>query len=83
LNPAMSSNTFEALRDFVCCGAGVAVLPYRAVLRESTQRRLTAVPIEHETLWHTTIDIVTLRARRLPNIVSNFVQRLVRSFELG
>ncbi len=34
--PALTSNNFEALRDLVRCGAGVAILPYRAVLREST-----------------------------------------------
>jgi DNA-binding transcriptional LysR family regulator len=81
LNPALSSNTFEALRDFVRCGAGVAVLPYRAVVRESERKRLRAIPIDHESLGGTTIDVVTLRRRRLPRIVTSFIEQFVRRFE--
>lgn len=82
LSPALSSNTFEALRDFVRCGAGVAILPYRAVLRESTQKWLKAVPIDHPALIETTIDVITLRKHRPPRIVTSFIEQLVRTFEM-
>lgn len=79
LTPALSSNSFEALRDFVRCGAGVAILPYRAVLRESTHKWLKAVPIEHLVLTETTVDIITLRKYRPPRVVTAFIEQLVRT----
>jgi DNA-binding transcriptional LysR family regulator len=77
--PALSSNSFEALRDFVRCGAGVAILPYRAVLRESTHKWLKAVSIDHPVLRETTIDIITLRKYRPPRVVTAFTEQLVRT----
>lgn len=79
LMPALSSNSFEALRDFVRCDAGVAILPYRAVLRESTHKWLRAVRIDHPALTETTIDIIALNKRRRPRVVSCFIEQLVRT----
>jgi DNA-binding transcriptional LysR family regulator len=79
LNPALTSDSFEALRDFVRCGAGVAILPYRAVLRESTHKWLKAVPIDHPMLTETTIDIITLRKHRPSRVVSIFIEQLIRT----
>jgi DNA-binding transcriptional LysR family regulator len=79
LTPVLSSNSFEALRDFVRCGAGVAILPYRAVLRESTHKWLKAVPIDHLALTETTVDIITLRKYRPPRVVTAFIEQLVRT----
>jgi len=78
LVPALTSNSFEALRDFVRCQAGVAILPYRAVLRESNHKWLKIVPIEHTLLQQTTIDIITLRKHRPPRVVTAFTEHLVR-----
>jgi DNA-binding transcriptional LysR family regulator len=82
LSPALSSNMFEALREFVRCGAGIAILPYRAVLRESTQNSLTAVPIEHPALSEATIDVITLRKHHPARIVTNFIDQLLQTFEI-
>jgi DNA-binding transcriptional LysR family regulator len=79
LTPALSSNSFEALRDFVRRGVGVAILPYRAVLRESTHKWLKAVPIDHLEFTETTVDIITLRKYRPPKVVSAFIEQLVRT----
>lgn len=79
LNPAFASNSFEALRNFVERGAGVAVLPLRAALRAGQLGQLKVVPIEHQSLSETTIDIVILQKRRLPRVVSDFIQQLVES----
>jgi DNA-binding transcriptional LysR family regulator len=79
LNPALTSNSFEALRDFVRCGAGVAILPYRAVLRESTHKWLKAVSIDHPMLTETTIDVITLRQHRPSRVVTTFIEQLIRT----
>jgi DNA-binding transcriptional LysR family regulator len=82
-NPAFSSNSFEALRDFVRAGAGVAVLPQRAVLRESQLGNMKIVPIDHPSFKDTTIDIITLRKRRISSVVNDFIQELVKTFEVN
>jgi DNA-binding transcriptional LysR family regulator len=79
LVPALTSNSFEALRDFVRSGAGVAILPYRAVLRESTNKWLKAVSIDHPMLTETTVDIITLRKHRPPRVVTAFIEQLVQT----
>lgn len=79
LSPAFTSNSFEALRTFVEQGAGVAVLPRRAVLGAGQVRPLKGVPIAHELLTDTTIDIVILQRRRTPRVISDFIQQLVES----
>lgn len=81
LSPALSSNMFEALREFVRCGAGIAVLPYRAVLRESAQNSMKVIPIEHPALSETTIDVITLRKHHPARIVTNFIDQLLQTFE--
>lgn len=73
---AITSNSFEALRDFVRCDAGAAILPYRAVLRESTYKWLKAVSIDHPSFARSTIDVIALRKHRLPRIVSSFIELL-------
>jgi DNA-binding transcriptional LysR family regulator len=80
LVPALTTNTFEAMRDFVRFKAGVAVLPRRAVMGEQEMTRLAAVPIEGDEFAQTTIDIVTLRKQRAARIVSSFIEQLVRTF---
>lgn len=80
LMPALTTNTFEAMRDFVRCRAGVAILPRRAVVGEQDMRRLVAIALEGEEFAQTTIDIVTLRKQRTPRLVSTFIEQLVRTF---
>lgn len=81
LNPAFTSNSFEAIRNFVRCGAGVAVLPQRAVLRESLIGNIRMIPIEHASFKSTTIDVVTLGKRRIPRVVDEFIRDLVREYK--
>lgn len=79
LNPAFSSNSFEALRNFVQQGAGVAILPLRAVLRAGQLGRMKVVPFEHPSLSQTTIDIVILQKRRISRVASDFIQQFAES----
>lgn len=81
LNPAFASNSFEALSDFVQRGAGVAVLPERAVLRDSQLGKLKTLPIDHQAFKETTIDIITLRNRRMSRVVNDFIQQIVKTFK--
>src|SRR6185437_6311353 len=81
LTPAFCSNSFEALRNFVRCGAGVAVLPQRAVLRDSRIGNLRMVAIDHTAFQSTTIDLVTLGKRRIPRVVDEFIKELLREYK--
>jgi DNA-binding transcriptional LysR family regulator len=82
LNIALASNMFEVLREFVRSGAGVAILPYRAVFRESTQNALQAVHGDHPALRDSTIDIVALRKHHPARIVTSFIDQLLQTFEM-
>jgi len=81
LNPALSSNMFEALREFVRCGAGIAILPYRAVMRETARNTLKALPIDHPALSEATIDVITLRKHHPARIVVNFIDQLTQTLD--
>jgi DNA-binding transcriptional LysR family regulator len=81
LNVALSSNMFEPLREFVRCGAGIAILPYRAVMRESARSTLKVVPIDHPAMSEATIDIITLRKHHPARIVVNFIDQLAATFD--
>jgi DNA-binding transcriptional LysR family regulator len=81
LNPALSSNMFEALREFVRCGAGIAILPYRAVMRESARNTLKVIPIDHPAMREATIDVITLRKHHPARIVANFIDQLTQTLD--
>jgi DNA-binding transcriptional LysR family regulator len=81
LNPALSSNMFEALREFVRCGAGIAILPYRAVMRESGRNTLKVIAIDHPALREATIDVITLRKHHPARIVANFIEQLTQTLD--
>jgi DNA-binding transcriptional LysR family regulator len=81
LNPALSSNMFEALREFVRCGAGIAILPYRAVMRENARNTLKVVAIAHPAFSEATIDVITLRKHHPARIVLNFIDQLTETFD--
>ncbi|MEJ0039590.1 MAG: LysR family transcriptional regulator [Gammaproteobacteria bacterium] len=80
LNPAFTSNSFEALRNFVHRGGGIAVLPQRAVLRDSQLGHLRMVSIDHAAFRETSIDVITLKKRRIPRVVQEFIQDLGHAF---
>lgn len=77
--PAVTSNSFEALRDFVHCNAGGAILPYRATLRASTYKWLKSLSLDHPNLTETTVDVIALRKHKAPRVVTSFIELLVRA----
>lgn len=80
INPVLVSNDFEALREFVLSGSGLAVLPARAIARERANDLLVPVPIAVKELSDTTVDVIVSK-RRLPRIVRLFAQELSTTIE--
>ena len=76
--PVMVSNSFDALRDFVRSGGGATILPMRAV-RSDQSRELVAAPIDEPELNHTTLDVIHLKAWRMPRIVRLYLDELRRT----
>jgi DNA-binding transcriptional LysR family regulator len=77
LNPVLTSNVFETLRDFVRLRAGVAILPMRAVAHREGAENLRIIPLAGEAFRDATIDVIVLRKRRLPRVVKSFVDCLI------
>jgi DNA-binding transcriptional LysR family regulator len=77
LAPVLTSNVFATLKDFVRCGAGVAILPSRAVARDVQAGNLKSVPLLDPIFSDSTIDVLVLRKRRLPRIVKLFIDILI------
>lgn len=81
LRPIMTTNTFEALRDFSRASGVPAVLPRRAVHNHSGEVTLRAIPIQSDALADGALHVIALRDRRLPHIVSLFAKELVRQIQ--
>jgi DNA-binding transcriptional LysR family regulator len=82
LKVALSSNDFETLRSFVKCGAGLALLPLRAISR-SGAHGLKAINVHESDFETATIDLIVLRGRRLPRILKAFVDALTTEIEMA
>jgi DNA-binding transcriptional LysR family regulator len=80
LHPALSANTFIAIREFVKRNAGVAILPRRAVIEDVNLNQLVAIPIEDPGFDATTIDIIMLSKQRTPRVIASFIDLMVRTF---
>lgn len=83
LAPVLTSNVFETLRDFVRCGAGVAIVPARAAQDPSGGSRLRAAPLAGDLFRDSHIDLIVLRKRRLPRVLKAFVEMLAAEISQG
>ena len=81
IHPHLQSNSFEALRDFVRSGVGVAVLPKRAAVREAESQRAHCVPLLGSIFDDSTLDLITYRQQRTPRLVRLFIETLRGSIE--
>lgn len=81
IRPRLQSNSFEALRDFVRSGVGIAVLPRRAAVREAESRRAHCVPLLGSAFGDSTLDLITYRQQRTPRLVRLFIETLRASIE--
>jgi DNA-binding transcriptional LysR family regulator len=78
ITPVMVSNSFDALRDFVRSGGGATILPMRAV-RSDQSSALVATAIDDPELNNTTLDVIHLKAWRMPRIIRLYLEELQRT----
>jgi DNA-binding transcriptional LysR family regulator len=78
LEPVLSSNSFEILRDFAVSGGGGAVLPARA-LRGKDTLSLEIATIRDPHLRPTYVEIIALKPRRLPRVIDLFRNELAKA----
>lgn len=76
LNAVLTTNCIDALRAFAFNGVGVSVITQLSVRRELASGQLSAVPLTNPTLRHSSIDVMVLGARRLPQAVEAFLKQL-------
>ncbi len=81
IRPRLQSNSFEALRDFVRSGVGIAVLPRRAAVHEADSRRAHCVPLLGRAFGDSTLDLIVYRQQRVPRLVRLFIETLRHSIE--
>jgi len=82
LKVALSSNDFETLRSFVKCGAGLALLPLRAISRNGA-KGIKAIKVHESDFEAATIDLIVLRDRRLPRVLKAFVDELTAEIKMA
>lgn len=78
LLPAMSSDSFEALRGFARLGAGGAVLPKLSIEAERKAGILLALKIDEPSLNNTTADVIALKSRRPSRLLRLFFEEFQR-----
>lgn len=80
LAPVLTSNSLLLLKNFVCSGYGITVLPDAVVREERKAGELTAVGIRNDTLSRTAAHIVARLGRQLPVAANTLLIRLKRYF---
>jgi DNA-binding transcriptional LysR family regulator len=79
VGPVMTSNSFDALRDFARSCGGATILPMRAVQSAAGPDPLVAIPLDHPELSKTTLDLIRLKAWRMPRITRLYLEELRRT----
>lgn len=81
LNPVLTTDSFVALKTFARTGSGAAVMARMSVQAEVELGLLKTVPIDAPQLERTTIDLLTLKKRRLPGVSKFLLTELKRTLE--
>lgn len=81
LEPALRSDSVEALRHFVRNGVGAALLTRRAVKRDEDEGRLISLDVAHPMFESSTVDLITLQSRRPSGLLRTFVDVLVKTLK--
>lgn len=76
IHPVLETNSFEALRDFVRSGAGVAIVPFRAAVREQQKAAAQCYRIDHPAFTGSTLDLIVSAGQRLPRLNRLFLNLL-------
>ncbi|MEP9379907.1 LysR family transcriptional regulator [Aquabacter sp. CN5-332] len=80
LQPALETNSIEALRGFARSGAGVTLMSSQSSTRELAQGLVRNVGLDEPALLRSTLDVGVLAGRRLPSAVTEFLAALDRIF---
>lgn len=80
LQPALETNSIEALRGFARSGAGVTLMSSQSSTRELAQGLVRNVGLDEPALLQSTLDVGVLAGRRLPSAVTEFLAALDRIF---
>lgn len=76
LEPALETNSIEALRAFARAGAGLTILPRTAVESDLRRRLLRAVPVKDAHLKLASTTVLVRRGRKLPIAANEFAAQL-------
>lgn len=80
IRPVLTSNSFEMLREFAASGAGVSILPMRAC-RHHGPGGLRIIPLAGAQMVEAHIEMIVLRERRMPRVLSKFIDVLIAGIE--
>lgn len=80
LQPALETNSIEALRGFALSGAGVTMLHSLSITREIGLGLLKGIPFRQPMLQRAWIEIYTQEGRKLPTIIERFTEHLKKAF---
>jgi DNA-binding transcriptional LysR family regulator len=78
LTPALSTDSFDALRAFARQGAGGSLLPRLSIELDRTLGRLKSIVVDDAALTQTTADIIVLGSRRPSRLLKLFLDELQR-----
>lgn len=78
LTPALSSDSFEALRGFARLGAGGAILPRLSIEADRKAGILRSIRIDVPSLNDTTADVIVLKSRRPGRLLKLFFDEMHR-----
>ncbi|MEW5421595.1 LysR family transcriptional regulator [Amorphus sp. 3PC139-8] len=81
LNPVLTTDSFVALKTFARASSGASVMARMSVQAEVELGLLKTVPIDAPLLERTTIDLLTLKKRRLPSVSKFLLTELKRTLE--
>jgi DNA-binding transcriptional LysR family regulator len=79
LVPRLTSNSFGALREFVCAGLGVAFMPAFAARRAIAAGHLHAIALADAVLAKAEAAVITQRRRQLPDSASKLVECMAKT----
>jgi DNA-binding transcriptional LysR family regulator len=80
LQPALETNSIEALRGFARSGAGVTMLPAASAKRDVELHLVVAIPFQDQLLQQSSVTVCVLEGRTQPIAVQEFITHLCRTF---
>lgn len=83
LQPALTTNSIEALRAFARTGAGITILPRSAVVSDIKRRTLRALPLTDRELRLARTTILARRDRQLPLAVTRLAEHVLQTVKVS